>query len=156
MAKEEKNIGIKIQEIKELSFSNKLPEDLIQNYNEENIDLQLGFAVKGDSKKQTVTISIIINYRYHTGNNKKSKEFLKLETETTFKVLNYDEDDIKFNDKKNEVFINDELMSLFLNTSIGATRGMFAYKTASLPIKLVLPCFDLKSLIGSKEDLTLD
>lgn len=156
MALEEKHIGIKIQEIKELSFSNKLPDELIQNFKEENIDLQLGFAVKGNSKKQTVTISIIISYRFHNGNDKKSKEFLKLETETTFKVVDFDEDDIKYNDKENEIFINDELMSLFLSTSIGATRGMFAYKIASLPINLVLPLFDLNSLIGIKENLSKD
>lgn len=146
-----KNIGIKIQEIKELSFSNKLFDGLAENFDEENVDIKLGYAVRGESDKKNISIYIIIHFIYKTEKSSKLKEFLKLETNTTFKVQDYTDDDIKFINDDNEIFINDELMYVFLNTAIGATRGMLAYKMASLPINLVLPLFDMDQLIPSKK-----
>lgn len=147
MTEEKKNIGLRILEIKELSYSNKLSDDLINNFNEEKADIKLGFGVSGNEEQNTISISIIVHFKYPIAEKTKFKEFLKLETETTFKIFNYTENDIRFEDDNNQIFINDNIMSVFLSTSIGATRGMLAYKIASLPVNLVLPLFDMSQIL---------
>lgn len=140
------DIGIQIQEIKEISFSNKLTDELVEKFDEEKVDVKLGYAVRGDYKKSIISIGVIIHFISHLV-EKKTKEFLKLETSTSFRIQNFTDEDIKFIDGDNEIFINDELMYVFLNTAIGATRGMLAYKIASLPINIYLPLFDMDQLI---------
>ena len=147
MTEEKKDIGLRILEIKELSYSNKLSDDLINNFNEEKADIKLGFGVSGNEKDSSISISIIVHFKYPIAEKIKFKEFLKLETETTFKIFNYTENDIRFEDDNNQIFINDNIMSVFLSTSIGATRGMLAYKVASLPVNLVLPLFDMSQIL---------
>lgn len=147
MSEEKKNIGLRILDIKELSYSNKISDELIKNFNEDKVDIKLGFGVNGDQKESTISLSIIIHFRYPLSTDSKFKDFLKLETETTFKIFNYTENDIRFEDVNNQIFIDDNLMSIFLSTSIGATRGMLAYKIASLPINLVLPLFDMSQIL---------
>lgn len=148
--KEEESIGIKIHEIKELSFSNKLIDEIIEDFKNERVKLNLGFGVKTDFEKNTISINIVTDFFYNSNDKSNSKEFLSLETSTKFKVKNYNEDDIKLINE-DEVFIDDDLMYVFLSTAIGATRGMLAYKTASLPINVVLPLFDMDNLIKQKE-----
>lgn len=145
MEGETKNIGIKIQEIKEVSFSNKVTDDLIENFDDEKVDIKLGYSVRGELEKKVISIGVIVHFLSNSANNK-SKEFLKLETSTSFRIQNFTDEDIKFIDGNKEIFINDELMSVFLSTAIGATRGMFAYKIASLPINICLPLFDMEEL----------
>lgn len=146
MEKEIKDIGIKIQEIKEVSYSNKVTDSLIENFDEEKVDVKLGYSVKGEFEKGDISIGVIVHFLSSSADNK-SKEFLKLETNTSFRIQNFTDEDIKFIDGNKEIFINDELMYIFLNTAIGATRGMFAYKIASLPINICLPLFDMEQLI---------
>jgi hypothetical protein len=153
MSEEKKNIGIRIQEIKELSYSNKLFDELVENFDEERVDIKLGFAVRGDSNKNTISLSIIIHYKYTSENDNKPKEFLKLETDTTFKVFDFTDEDIKYSNENHEIFINDDLMAIFLNTAIGSTRGMLAYKIASLPINIVLPLFDINEILNPKQNI---
>lgn len=150
MKKETENIGIKIQEIKEISFSNKVTDDLIENFNDDKVDIKLGFSVKGEFEKNSISIGIIVHFISNLIDNK-SKEFLKLETSTSFRIQNFTDDDIKFKDGNKEIFINDKLMYVFLNTAIGSTRGMLAYKIASLPINICLPLFDMNQLIPKKK-----
>jgi hypothetical protein len=150
MDEEIKDIGIKIQEIKEVSFSNKVTDDLIENFDDEKVDIKLGYSVKGEFEKNGISIGVVIHFLSNSIDNK-SKEFLKLETNTSFRIQNFTDDDIKFIDGNKEIFINDELMHVFLNTAIGATRGMFAYKIASLPINICLPLFDMDQLIPKNE-----
>lgn len=149
MNKQEEGLGIKIQEIKEISFSNKVNEELVENFDDEKIEIKLGFAVRGDFEKNIIIIGIIVHF--NSLEKVKSKEFLKLETSTAFNVRNFSDDDIRFIDGNKEIFINDELMNVFLNTAIGATRGMLAYKIASLPINICLPLFDMDHLIPKKK-----
>lgn len=146
MDKESRDIGIKIQEIKEVSFFNKVNDELVKNFDDEKVDVKLGYAVKGEFEKSIVSIGIVVHF-ISNSTVKKPLEFLKLETNTSFKIQNFTDDDVKFIDGNNEIFINDELMYVFLNTAIGATRGMFAYKIASLPINICLPLFDMDQLI---------
>ncbi len=145
MNKHKEGLGIKIQEIKEISFSNKINEELVENFDDEEVEIKLSYAVRGDFQKSAIIISVIVHF--NSLDKIKSKEFLKLETSTIFNVRNFSDDDIRFIDDKKEVFINDELMEVFLNTAIGATRGMLAYKIASLPINICLPLFDMDELI---------
>lgn len=149
MNKETEGLGIKIQEIKEISFSNKVNDELVENFDDDKVEIKLGYFVRGDFKKNTITIGLIVNFYYQEGI--KSKEFLKLETSTTFNVSNFSDDDIRFIDGNKEIFISDDLMRIFLNTAIGATRGMLAYKIASLPINICLPLFDMENLIPKNQ-----
>lgn len=149
MKKDNKDIGIKIQEIQEISYSNKVTDDLVENFDENKINIKLGYSVRGEFEKSGISVGIVVSFLSDSTNNK-SKEFLKLETKTSFRIQNFTDDDIKFNDGNKEIFINDELMHIFLNTAIGATRGMFSYKIASLPINICLPLFDIDQLISKK------
>lgn len=146
MDKESRDIGIKIQEIKEVSFFNKVNDELVNNFDDDKVDVKLGYAVKGEFEKSIISIGIVVHFISNSIVNKPI-EFLKLETNTSFKIKNFTDDDVKFIDGNKEIFINDELMYVFLNTAIGATRGMFAYKIASLPINICLPLFDMDQLI---------
>lgn len=145
MNKQEEDLSIKIQEIKEISFSNKVNEDLVENFNDDKVEIKLGYAVRGNFEKNTIIIGIIVHFNSLV--KEKPKEFLKLETTTTFNISNFKDDDIRFIDDNKEIFINDELIYVFLNTAIGATRGMLAYKIASLPINICLPLFNIDDLI---------
>lgn len=152
MGKKNKDIGIKIDEIKEVSFSNKLTKEIVENENEENVSFKLGVGVNGDSAKGLVTIALIVSYLYETEFMKKPIEFLELETETTFHLIDFMDEELKYLDEENKIFINDDLMTFLLQTSLGATRGMLAYKTASLPINLILPLIDVEQFMESKKD----
>lgn len=145
MKKQTEGFGIKIQEIKEISFSNKITDDLVEKFDDEKVEIKLGFAVRGDFKKNTIIIGIIVHF--NSLESVKPKEFLMLETSTSFRIQNFTDDDIRFIDGNKEIFINDELMYVFLSAAIGATRGMLAYKIASLPINICLPLFDMDELI---------
>lgn len=109
--------------------------------------------VKGDSERNTISFSTMVNYSFKDDEQNKPIVFIKLETETKFKVSNITDKAIKFHVKGNEIFINDDLMNLFLTTSFGATRGMLAYKMASLPINLVLPLIDLSPFIKKRKEI---
>lgn len=152
MKKKNKDIGIKVDEIKEISFSNKLTKEIIDNKNEENVYFKLGVGVNGDSSKGTVTIALIVSYLFETEFMKNPIEFLELETETTYHFIDFTEDELKYLDDENKIYINDDLMAFLLETSLGATRGMLAYKTASLPINLVLPLIDVDEFMESKKN----
>lgn len=145
MNKQEEGLGIKIQEIKEIAFSNKVYEELVENFDDDKVEIKLGYAVGGNFEKNTIIIRIIVNFNSLL--KEKSQEFLKLETSTTFNISNFTEDEIRYSDGNKEIFITDELMFVFLNTAIGATRGMLAYKIASLPINICLPLFNMDDLI---------
>lgn len=147
MSEKNTNIGLKIINIRELSFVNKLTDFIVDNFSDEKLDFNIGMLVKGDSKKNTVSLSIFVSYLFDDEDKKKKIEFIKLETETTFKLYDFSDDELKYLDEDGEIFISDDLMNLFLNTSIGAIRGMFAYKMASLPINIVLPLLDISSFI---------
>ncbi len=146
----EKGISIKINEIKELSFSNKLFDELIENFDSEKVKIKLGFGVVGNPKKNRISIKVMINFLYVLKKNKNPKSFLELESITEFKIHDFTDEDIEFISDE-ETFIDDDLMYVFLNTAIGATRGMLAYKIASLPINLVLPLFSIDQIIESQQ-----
>ena len=143
MLEEGKEIGIQFKSIKETSFSNKLNDEIIINFNHENLELGLSFSLRGFPIEKSVALSITIFYKYKIGN--KHKEFFKFTTETLFKFENTYDDIIKIEEAT--VFVADELMATLLTVSIGATRGMMSYKVSSLPIDLVLPLFDISKIL---------
>lgn len=153
MAKKDKNknVGITILEIRETSFSNKITDKILKNFSEKKVLFKTAFKLSGNKKEDTVTLGILVDYAYRFGPKKGIKEFLTLETETTFKIYDATKDELVISPKGDEIFIEDELMVLFLNTAFGATRGMLAYKMASLPINLVLPIIDLKEFFEEEE-----
>lgn len=152
MTEEKKDFGLRVLEIKELSYFNKLSDDLINNFKEEEIDIKLGFGISGDREQKTISLSIIVHFKYPIAENSEFLDFFKIETETTFKIFNFTEDDVRFDNDDNQIFINDNIMSVFLDTSIGATRGMIATKITSLPIHFVLPLFDVSSIFSPKKN----
>ena len=143
MSEESKQIGIQFKSIKETSFSNKLNDEILIDFNHDNLELGVGFSLQGFPKDKSIGLSVSIFYKYKVGN--KHKEFFKFTTETLFKFENTYEDIIKIEEKT--VFVADELMANLLSISIGATRGMMSYKVSSLPIDLVLPLFDISNLL---------
>ncbi|AFU69462.1 hypothetical protein P700755_002724 [Psychroflexus torquis ATCC 700755] len=147
MSEKNTNIGLKIINIRELSFVNKLTDFIVDNFSEDKLDLNIGMFVRGSSDKNTVSLTVFVSYSFEDEEKNKKIEFIKLETETIFKLFDVSEDELKFLDENDEIYISDDLMNLFLDASIGAIRGMFAYKTASLPINLVLPLLDVSRFI---------
>lgn len=145
MSEKGKIIGIKFKSIKETSFSNKLNDEIINNFNHDNLELGLGFSFKGFPNEKSVSLFVTISYKYKTG--VKSKEFFNFTTETLFKFEDTDDEIVKIEESKVEM--PDELMENLLSISVGATRGMMSYKVASLPIDLVLPLFDVADLLPS-------
>ena len=143
MLKETKEIGVKFKSIKETSFNNKLNDEIVNDFNHENLELGLSFSLKGFPNEKSVTLSITILYKYKIGN--KHREFFKSTTETLFKFENTQDDIIKI--EETTVYVADELMATLLSVSIGATRGMMSYKVSSLPIDLVLPLFDISKIL---------
>ena len=152
MEKKDSSVGMKVLEIREISFSNKLTDYVIENFREDKLIFKLGISVNGVESKNIINLLINVNYLMQDENSpKKQIEFLKMETETSFKLDNPNENHVKYNDDGKRIFIHDDLMALFLNVAIGATRGMLAYKVASLPINLVLPMVDLSNFIDEKK-----
>lgn len=147
MSKNKAPIGIKILSIKETSFINKLTDFIVENFTEEKLDVKVGMAVKGDSKKDLIIISALVVYSFKESESKKPVEFIKLETENTFKLFNIKDNEEKIRFEEDQIFIDDEFMKIFLNTSFGAIRGMFAYKMASLSLNIVLPLLDVNTFI---------
>jgi hypothetical protein len=153
MAKKESNVGMKVLEIREISFSNKLTDYVIENFQENKLIFKLGISVNGIKSENIINLLINVNYLMNDEKNpKKPIEFLNMETETSFKLDKPDEIHVKYHEDGKRIFIHDELMALFLNVGIGATRGMLAYKVASLPINLVLPMVDLSNFIDQKKE----
>tara|TARA_R110002012_G_scaffold55398_4_gene141458 strand:- start:122485 stop:122967 length:483 start_codon:yes stop_codon:yes gene_type:complete len=152
MEEKENSVGIKLLEIREVLFSNKMSDYLVDNFDEDKLNFKLGFSVTGDKKKNIINLSVIINYLFVDKKKyKKPLEFLKLETETSFQLFNTTEEQIKFEKGSNRIFIGDDLMLLFMNSAIGATRGMLAYKIASLPINFIFPLIDVARVLNSED-----
>ena len=148
MDNKKSSVGMKVLEIREISFSNKLTDYVIENFEEDKLIFKLGVSVIGVEAENIINLLVNVNYLMKDENNpKKQIEFFKMETETSFKLDKPNETHVKYHDDGKRIFINDELMALFLNVAIGATRGMLAYKVASLPINLVLPMVDLSNFI---------
>ncbi|TDE27067.1 hypothetical protein E0I61_15585 [Flavobacterium ranwuense] len=143
MSEESKEIGVQFKNIKETLFSNKLSDDIVNDFNHDNLELGLAFSLKGFPNEKSVALSLTIFYKYKIEN--KYKEFFKFTTETLFKFESTYDNVIKIEDSK--VFVADELMGTLLSISIGATRGMMSYKVSNLPIDLVLPLFDISKLL---------
>lgn len=147
---EESSVSLRINEIKELSFSNNLSEEIIEKFDDDKVQMKLSFSVTGDEKRNKVSIVIITEFLYMFDEINNLEEFLKLKTNTDFEIKDYSDSDIKFVD--DEIFIDDNLMYTFLDTSIGITRGMLAYKVASLPVNIVLPLFNIDEIVSEKQE----
>ncbi|MCF2875448.1 MULTISPECIES: hypothetical protein [unclassified Tenacibaculum] len=149
-AKKNKNdVIVRIVEIKEISFSNKLNDEIINNFSEKEIGLTLAFKFNYLSDKDLLSISFSVVFKHLS----LDIEFIHLETDTIFDIINYTDKEFKF-DKENKIIdIDDRLTTFLLSQTIGSTRGMLAYKMASLPINLVLPIIDPKEIMSESDNI---
>lgn len=145
------NFSVAFKGIKEVSFSTKLSDDILNNFDQKNVDLRIGFSVTGNEKLSSVSINLFIDYRYKSGSGK-PKDFFNLETETDFKFKDVSSNTERLIISDEVVSVDDDLMKILLDVSLGATRGIVSYKMANLPIKLVLPLIDPIKLINLNKD----
>lgn len=153
--KQQNSTEIQILDIKEVSFKNKVNKEVIDAFSEEDLQYNIGFFVNAKQKDEYALFNININVSY------KLKEIddiiLELETSTSFKLTGFSDDILRIDipadgETNNGVFVEQNLMHLIFETSIGATRGMISYKTASIPINFTLPLINYKDFIEVKED----
>ena len=153
MKEKRDSIDLRIIDIKELSFSNKVDQKLIEVFDNKNLKFDFGFSIQGnedkDQNKAEVDIKIQIDFKYKLKDTYDS--ILKISTSTIFHLSNYTKESFYVVDNEDEskkqYFVTDDLMMFFLENSVGAIRGMISYKTASLPINFTLPLIDLKKFI---------
>lgn len=140
-------LGIQIKEIKEVSFHNKVTEELVKDFDSNNLNVKLNFTVLSNQVEGSIALTINVIFKYNVGG--KFRDILLFSTCTVFKFSNYENsEEIRLEETK--VFIADKLMQFLLNLAIGATRGMMSYKNASLPIDLVMPIIDLSPLFPDR------
>ena len=139
--------NIKINSIRELSFKNNINSDIIENFDDQNLLMDFGVAVKGQKDKKSLDVLVKVTFKYKD-NEKNYIEIITLETQTSFTILDSKgKDIIKYS--KDKVNIPDGIMFVLLNTAVGSTRGMFAYKIASLPINIVIPIVNVKGFFDT-------
>ena len=130
-------LSIEIQDIKEVSYKNSLPNVSDLNLEEGAYKLAFHLEVEADIEKKE--LSFILSFSVVS----EIETLIELVTLTKFKYSG-DEESIneKMTFKDGLISFDDDLMALFIRTATGATRGMFAYKMASLPININIPLFD--------------
>lgn len=146
---ENKGLLITFKGIKELGFSSDLRENIIKEFDESLIDFNLGFSINPDKDSEIINILLDVVYEYRL--NGKYIKFLEFKSETIFKFENSE-----FNEEiiigEDSVKLSDPLFLYLMNITVGATRGMMAYKVSALPIDIVLPIIDLTSLLDAKNE----
>jgi len=149
---DKKEIAVRIKSIKEVEFSNKLNDEILRNFDEHKVETKLGFAIFGNKEDSSVAMNI--NVRYIYSSSEKKREFFTFKTETIFKFSDMQEHENVIKIEESTVFVSDELMGMMLNISIGATRGMISYRSASLglPNNLVIPLVDLDAFLNIGKD----
>ncbi|MNK40619.1 hypothetical protein D3C87_592690 [compost metagenome] len=145
---EEKDLNLDFKGIKEISFNNKFNDNILRDFNEDNILLAVGFSITGNKDNNIVSIIIDIKYRYPVLNSKPI-EFFSFSTESFFQFYDLENNQSKLEIKDDSVFVEDDLMIFLLSISIGATRGMISYKLSSLPVDIVLPIIDVTTLMDA-------
>ncbi|NQY30002.1 MAG: hypothetical protein HRT69_11095 [Flavobacteriaceae bacterium] len=141
-----KELEIAIIEIKEVHYFNGFNDEVLKEIGEDSIKLSMGMNLV--PKKEMDELGIELNVKFDHNSN----EVCSIKTLTRFKFFNIEgsENKIKFN--KESVYLSDKLAEELLQTAIGGTRGMFAYKMASLSTDFIIPLFDLGEFIKNKND----
>ena len=149
------SLGIKITELKEVSYSNQITSEIKDNFSEENVDMRLAFVINSFPKDELLEIRIILEYRYRFPSGK-HKTFFSLECSNVFLFdkLKENEDLIRLGNEETE--IADPLMVRLLNICLGNTRGFAASKFAVLPINLIMPLVNPLAMIDSNKKNTGD
>lgn len=148
---EKKALGLRIGDVRELSFFNKISSEIIENFNSENVEMRISFMVDGFPEDSKLEISLMLEYRYRFA-DKPYQNFFSLECLTSFFFDNIENNSDKIVLGHQTTFISDGLMTRLLNICIGGLRGYAASKMASLPINLVLPLINPANLISSNKE----
>ncbi len=149
------SLGIKIKELKEVSYSTQITSEITDNFNEENVDMRLAFMIHSFPKDEMLEIRMMLEYRYRIPMGK-PKTFFSLECSNVFLFdkLNENEDIIRLGNEETE--IADPLMVRLLNICLGNTRGFAASKFAVLPINLIMPLVNPLDMIANSRKNTID
>ena len=141
---------IKIKGIREVASKSEINENIVSNYNEDNVQVKIAFSINGNPDENTAEILLFLKFSLKI--EKKFIEFFSFNTSTEFVFKDLDEKLIKIED--DEIFIEDELAEHLMNIAVGSTRGMMIYKTSNFPFKLLLPLFDTSELVRKVNDKT--
>jgi hypothetical protein len=141
---------IKIKGIREVASKSEINENIVSNYNEDNVQFKIAFSINGNPDENTAEILLFLKFSLKI--EKKFIEFFSFNTSTEFVFKDLDEKLIKIED--DEIFIEDELAEHLMNIAVGSTRGMMIYKTSNFPFKLLLPLFDTSELVRKVNDKT--
>jgi hypothetical protein len=121
----EKNVNVKIERIKEISFQCKeISTEIEKKISGKNLEFKAGVRLIPNKVEKEFGCAILIVYSYLANND--SEELCSYEIECVFKIEEY-EKVIKINE--GDISISDGLLSTFINITVGAIRGMMALKT---------------------------
>lgn len=149
------SLGIKIKELKEVSYSTQITSEITDNFSEDNVDMRLAFMVHSIPNDELLEIRMMLEYRYRFPLGK-PKTFFSLECSNVFLFdkLKENEDLIRLGSEESE--IADPLMVRLLNICLGNTRGFAASKFAVLPINLIMPLVNPLDMIANKKKNNVD
>lgn len=140
---EDKSLAFQFNGIQETSVSSKITDEIVSNFSQEKVQLNLGFSLRGNPVDSTIVLAIVVKFKLKIA--EKYKEFFSFSTDTIYKFKNLDDKLIKI--EESEIFVDDDLMINLLSISVGATRGMMSYKVSSFPFELLLPLFDVSDIL---------
>jgi hypothetical protein len=151
------NFGVDIKEIKELSFYSNLAD--YNNTLDETIEIDHEISIKtsklnddGNPENDELSIihTIIVNSSLKDNKPKDGDSLITLKVKCTFtveKLVNL----IESQEGNTITKLKSDLLNIILTTSVGTIRGMLSYKTASLPINIILPVMDVAKMVGKSE-----
>lgn len=58
------SLGIKIKELKEVSYSTQITSEITDNFSEDNVDMRLAFMVHSIPNDELLEIRMMLEYRY--------------------------------------------------------------------------------------------
>lgn len=144
-------LGLRIGEVRELSYFNKISSDMSDNFNTKNVEMKISFLINGLPEQNKLEINLMLEYRYKFI-DKPFVKFFELECLTSFFFDNLDKNTDMIVLGHDVTQLSDGLMTRLLNICIGTLRGFAASKMASLPINLVLPLINPANLIMANKE----
>lgn len=136
--------NIQLLEIKEIAYSSQLDGFTREELNTNSIDIarDISISTKTEHKNQ-VNVEFEVIIRIEKDGN--FKNVVQLKTSFKFHVDNLD--NLKKKRESSELALDEKVLYEILNTTIGGTRGMLAYKIASLPFDFILPLVDIDDIL---------
>ena len=91
---------IKIKGISEVASKSEINENIVSNYNEDNVQFKIAFSINGNPDENTAEILLFLKFSLKI--EKKFIEFFSFNTSTEFVFKDLDEKLIKIEDGKSK------------------------------------------------------